>query len=223
MNQKKLMMIDKSSMSELHTGPSAGMNFHIVETPEGLVAISQSGEAFPLFEHNESYCLSDCLGGISIPEAKSAPQSMSMMKNHSGRQAAMKALNHANIAPSFMGGAGASPLIGTSTLENDTAFFRFISSDTDHRYIDGNLTANTYVTTANDAVHVNSGFAVVARYALPLPLPANRRIEYKVPKGTKIQVGTVAPNFGQAGGGVEIFLPEVTSATQIAASDIADF
>ena len=102
-------------------------------------------------------------------------------------------------------------------------FLRFISANTDHRYINGNLTANTYVTTANDAVHVNTGFAVVVRYALPLPLPANRRIEYKVPKGTKTQVGTVAPNFGQAGGGVEIFLPEATSTTQISTSDITDF
>ena len=85
------------------------------------------------------------------------------------------------------------------------------------------LSASTYVTTSNDAVHVNSGFSVVARYALPLPLAANHRIEYKIPKGTMIQVGTVAPNFGQAGGGVEVFLPETTPASQISLSDIPDF
>ena len=223
MNKKPLMMIDKPSMNNLHAGASAGMNFHIVETPDGLFAISQSGEAIPLFEHSESYCLSDCLNGMPVPTDKAAPQGISMMKNHSGRQAAMQALNQANIASSFMGAAGASPLIGTSTLEKDTVFYRFISSEKDHRYIDGMLSASTYVTTSNDAVHVNSGFSVVARYALPLPLPANHRIEYKIPKGTVIQVGTVAPNFGQAGGGVDVFLPETTPASQISLSDIPDF
>ena len=223
MNKKPLMMIDDSTMHNLHISASAGMNFHIVETADGLFVISQSGEAMPLFEHSESYCLSDCLNGTPIPLEKTSPQSMSMMKNHSGRHAAMQALNHANISSSFMGLAGASPLIGTTTLEKDTVFYRFISSETDHRYVDGKLTASTYVTTSNDAVHVNSGFSVVARYALPLPLPANHRIEYKIPKGTMIQVGTVAPNFGQAGGGVEVFLLDTTLATQISIRDIPDF
>ena len=50
------MMIDKPSMNNLHAGASARMNFHIVETPDGLFAISQNGEAIPLFEHSESYC-----------------------------------------------------------------------------------------------------------------------------------------------------------------------
>ena len=38
-----------------------------------------------------------------------------------------------------------------------------------------------------------------------------------------IQVGTVAPNFGQAGGGVEVFLLDTTLATQISIRDIPDF
>jgi len=216
-------MIDAPSMKNLHSGPSAGMNFHIVETADGLYVIFQSGEAIPLFEHKESYCISDCINGKEITLDKTIPQIIPMNKNFSGRYEAMQALSRANISSSFMGDAGASPLIGTSILDKDTTFYRFISSEIDHRYINGELSANTYVTTTNDAIHINSGFSVVARYALPLPLPANHRIEYKLPKGTKIQVGTVAPNFGQSGGGVEILIPEKTLASQISTSEIPDF
>ena len=223
MNTKPLMVVDDVSMGDLHAGPSAGMNFHIVETPDGLFAVSQSGEAMPLFGHTKSYCLSDCMNGVPIPKDRSTPQRISLTKNHSGRHAAMRALNQASIPASFMGAAGASPLLGMSTLKEDTVFYRFISSEADHRYVDEKLSANTYVTTSNDAVHVNSGFAVVARYALPLPLPADHRIEYKLPKGTRIQVGTVAPNFGQAGGGVEVFLPEATFASKVSVREIPDF
>ena len=80
------------------------------------------------------------------------------MKNHSGLHAVMQALNQANIAPSFMGAASASPLIGTSTLEKDTVFYRFASSEKDHRYINRMLSASTYITTSNYTIHVNSGF-----------------------------------------------------------------
>jgi len=216
-------MIDSATMAYLHTGPSAGLNFHLVESAHGPVVVFQSGEAMPLFDHSDCYCLSDYLMGVTVPKGKAKPHAMQMMKNHSGRHGAMAVLNKANISSSYIGATGASPLIGDNILLDDTVFYRFISSDTDFRYNNGLLSAETYVTTANDAVHVNTGFSVVARFALPLPLPASYRIEYEIPKGTRIQVGTVAPNFGQAGGGVEIFIPEVTVATQKNVSKIPDF
>ena len=223
MTEKPLMMMDAAAMAQLHTSSSSGLNFHIVESAEGLMIVLQSGEAMPLYNHADCFCLADHLAGSALPRIKSMPYAMQMIKNHSGRHQAMDALNRANISSSFMGGAGASPLIGSSILEKDTLFYRFISSETDFRYNDGVLSAETYVTTANEAVHVNTGFSVVARFALPLALPASVRIEYRIPKGTKIQVGTVAPNFGQAGGGVEIFLPAKTPAKKIKLSRIPDF
>jgi len=108
-------------------------------------------------------------------------------------------------------------------LDKDTTFYRFISSDTDFRYQNGILTEGTYVTTASEAAQVKSGFSVVARFALPLPLPASHQIEYEIPKGTKVQVGTVAPSFGQAGGGVEIFLPDAVPAIQKNTRQLPDF
>ena len=38
----------------------------------------------------------------------------------------------------------------------------------------------------------------------PLPIPASYEHRYTLPAGTELLVGTVAPNNGQAGGGVEV-------------------
>ena len=67
---KSLMMIDDPTMAHLHAGPSAGLNFHIVESPDGLVVVSQSGEAMPLFDHPDCFCLSDVLNGATLPKPK---------------------------------------------------------------------------------------------------------------------------------------------------------
>lgn len=68
----------------------------------------------------------------------------------------------------------------------------------------GSVLPNTYVTTATDAPHVPSGLAAVGRYALPNPAPALYVFTLTPPAGSPIHCGTVAPKFGQAGGGVEV-------------------
>ena len=64
----------------------------------------------------------------------------------------------------------------------------------------------TYVTTDTDTSQVPSGLAAVGRYALPNPTPAIYKFVLCPPSGTSISCGTVSPNFGQAGGGVEVLL-----------------
>jgi hypothetical protein len=66
------------------------------------------------------------------------------------------------------------------------------------------LAKGTYLTTDRDRQYANTGFAVVGRYALPIPIPASNVFEYELPSGTTLAIGTVLPNYGQAGGGVEI-------------------
>lgn len=91
----------------------------------------------------------------------------------------------------------------------DEAFIRFSGSPLDHRVGDnGSLKPGTFATTFNDARMVPSGLAAVGRYALPNPLPANYAYTIVPPKGTQIQLGAVAPGFGQAGGGVEVLFPK---------------
>ena len=61
----------------------------------------------------------------------------------------------------------------------------------------------TYATTYNDIRMVPSGFAAVGRYALPNPLSS--KYAYVILTDTVPQiVGTTVPNFGQAGGGVDV-------------------
>jgi hypothetical protein len=68
------------------------------------------------------------------------------------------------------------------------------------------LKKDTYLTSQLDRHHADTGFGSVGRYALPLPIPISTVIEYTLPVGKDIEVGKVAPLFGQAGGGVEIKL-----------------
>src|SRR2546421_104541 len=49
-----------------------------------------------------------------------------------------------------------------------------------------------------------SGFAAVGRYALPNVEPAMYVYEIEPRPETRIEFGTVAPAYGQAGGGVEV-------------------
>ena len=84
-------------------------------------------------------------------------------------------------------------------------FVRFSAFRNDRRVQpDGSLLPGTYVTSKRDAAFAPSGFAVVGRYALPNMLPAIYRFDVSVPTRTPGLVGTVAPAFGQAGGGAEI-------------------
>ena len=84
------------------------------------------------------------------------------------------------------------------------SYYRYSAFYKDKRVAsDGSYLPGTYATTYNDSHFVPSGFAAVGRYALPNPASA----QYVFPILTFTQptfIGTAAPNFGQAGGGVEV-------------------
>jgi len=73
----------------------------------------------------------------------------------------------------------------------------------------------------------------VGRYALPIPVPASFVFEYELPgtmvlqggasQPTVLQVGTVQPNFGQAGGGVEVKTIAPLNAKQTLLKSLADY
>ena len=58
------------------------------------------------------------------------------------------------------------------------------------------------------------GFVAVGRFALPNSLPASHRYQIEAPTGTAVVFGTVAPAFGQAGGGVEAFFASAVKNVQ---------
>jgi hypothetical protein len=90
-------------------------------------------------------------------------------------------------------------------------FKRFSAYANDRRLKpDGSLVPGTYATTAEDANHVKTGSDAVRRYALPDPKPASFVFTSRPQPKTDVQCGTVAPAFGQPGGGVEVIFPTGT-------------
>ena len=105
-----------------------------------------------------------------------------------------------------------------------TVVYRVLSSSfRDSRFFDGELAANTYVTTLLEQPYLNTGLAAVGRLALPLPLPASYVVQYQLKNDTNILVGTVAPQFGQSGGGVEVLLDNVTPVQIIGLIRLPDY
>ncbi len=124
----------------------------------------------------------------------------------SSRIAAMPAASR--LAP----GAGVrtalpSSLVKHVTLTANRAFHRFSAFNPDRRVdpVTGSFLAGTYAAPESEAPFVPTGFVAVGRFALPNTLPASYHYEIEAPAGTSVDFGTVAPAFGQAGGGVEAY------------------
>ncbi len=101
-----------------------------------------------------------------------------------------------------------SALVKKATTRSGDRFYRFSASSKDGRIEDesGDF-PGTYATSARDWLMAPSGFAAVGRYALPNVQPASYVYEIVPRPDTEIHVGTVAPGYGQAGGGVEVYFP----------------
>src|ERR1044072_9672892 len=84
------------------------------------------------------------------------------------------------------------------------SYYRFCAAPRDKRVDNrGNFLPDTYATTFTDLPFAPSGFAAVGRYALPTP--ASARFVFQITTfDTPSLIGTATPNFGQAGGGVEV-------------------
>ncbi len=109
------------------------------------------------------------------------------------------------------------PLYGSEILKQNTNMFRFTASKDDICYDSEKLELrkNTYLAPMLDVVNVTTGYRAVGRYSLPFPAPARYQHEYIIPANTHIHVGTVEPQFGQSGGGVEVRLDDITKVKHI--------
>ena len=84
------------------------------------------------------------------------------------------------------------------------SYYRFSAAPRDKRIMpNGDFAPGTYATTYADFHFVPSGFAAVGRYALPNPASACFVFQI-VTWDRPTMMGTATPNFGQAGGGVEV-------------------
>jgi hypothetical protein len=84
------------------------------------------------------------------------------------------------------------------------SYYRFSSYYRDKRVDSHGYKPGTYATTFNDLHSVPSGFAAVGRYALPNPASAKYVFQI-VTFDRPDLMGAATPNYGQAGGGVEVY------------------
>jgi|GEM_PF-1872197 len=95
--------------------------------------------------------------------------------------------------------------------------FRRLSAFKDDKRIseNGSLQAGSYATSVSDLTVVPSGVAAVGRYALPNRFAACYIYQIIPPPGTLVYFGTVKPNYGLCGGGVEIYFPNGCGAKSV--------
>ena len=99
-------------------------------------------------------------------------------------------------------------------------FKRFVAYANDVRLrSDKSWSPGTYATTEEDAKNVKTGTEAVSRYALPNSAPASYVFTGKPKKDTVIQRGTVAPAYGQPGGGVEVYFKDGTQPNTVTGPD----
>jgi hypothetical protein len=100
-----------------------------------------------------------------------------------------------------------SSLVKHVVLSANRVFHRFSAFNPDRRVdsVTGNFLPGTYAAPESESPFVPTGFVAVGRFALPNNLPASYHYEIEAPAGTSVDFGTVAPAFGQSGGGVEAY------------------
>ncbi|MDD3765201.1 MAG: hypothetical protein PHP86_18045 [Nevskiales bacterium] len=221
--QKPRLQLDDSEVERLaEHGPETGLGFYVLSSRWGLTACNVSGWALPLERSRNFFDAFDLTAGLAIP-ANVQVELLDYTNVAADRSQLTAMMAGLTLPPGYSGSAGALPLIASDTLRYPTRFVRMISGPADHRYVNGKLTVGTYLTTPLDCSFANSGFSAVGRYALPIPVPSSTQIQYELPAGTKIKVGTVAPMFGQSGGGVEVNLVSDTPANQVAVNTLPDY
>lgn len=227
-----IMQVAEASMLALSTvrdpQPETGMGLQIAVTKNGLLAIMSNGMALPCYATQQFYDIDDLLTGAPLPTGP-APAPVTLAPS-------TQVIKHRLQASSYLPGApvpqpvpamgavlGAHPLLRSVQLANPTVFYRFIGNPTDFRFVNNTLLAGTYVSTALEHRTANSGFAAVGRFALPLPAPASYVFQYGLPAGAVLYAGTVAPLFGQSGGGVEILVLNTTPVEQYGPTQMPEF
>lgn len=125
----------------------------------------------------------------------------------------------ARIGPSVIrveGGSSApaaspppSTLVKKINLGAPRKFYRFSPFNNDRRIdpLTGDFLPGTYCCPESEILFVPTGLSAVGRFALPSPRPASFKYEITANAGTEVLFGTVAPAYGQAGGGVEAYFP----------------
>lgn len=225
---KPLIRLENNPIRDLETIPEAGMGYYVAEgSLEGegnqffVVTEAVDGEFFAIpMKHPKFFSYEDFnLLELSAEKVR-LPWVENLVENVEPHTVAFNTSSHLSnfsLNTGYIPAVGAVPLLAMDTLTQTTNFYRYLRSPIDFRFDTQKqeLSAGTYLTTVSDQAYANTGFAAVGRYALPIPVPAIHVFLYQLPPGTTLRVGTALPNFGQAGGGVEV---QLTSATSVSST-----
>lgn len=106
--------------------------------------------------------------------------------------------------PAMPSASARSTLVTRARTTAGDRFWRVSAYENDRRITpDRQLVRGTYVTTDADVGFIASGLGAVGRYALPNPFPARYVFAVRPRRGTPVALGTVRPQYGQSGGGIE--------------------
>ena len=209
------LLLDASARSELLALPESGMGFQhvtaIFQGQTGQFLVLNAEWALELTELG----LADGADPATI-EANGA-RVMAAVRDVMARYLASWAprsfaIQTARIGASTPRAAGPviaqpSSLVKRCLLPASRTFHRYSAFNPDRRVdpCTGDWLPGTYGTTESEVPFVPTGFVAVGRFALPNQLPASHFYTIRAASGTNVSFGTVAPAFGQSGGGIEAF------------------
>lgn len=215
---KPSLRLSSNTVEALQQRDETGMGYYAINLEFDEESFERSavivGDHVVPSRHDEFVSMSDLFSGEVFPERQSGGVRLRVPS---------KPRQPVALPPSYTPSLGAIALLGSVTLSSKATFYRFLSISHDHRYVGGQLLHGTYLTTELDRGYANTGFAAVGRYALPIPVPASHLLSYELPVGTKLLIGTVLPNYGQAGGGVEVKTTVSVAATQLKLPKLPDY
>jgi hypothetical protein len=212
-----LIHLAQSSVNELLAIPETGMGFQLVEA-----SVLGSRKHLLVFNADEAFDLSraDLHTGdepatilrngyriIELLKQDTRPTFVSSPAPHNFTLLESRITSGSNPKSSGPLIATPSALVKHIVLRTSRLFHRFSAFKLDKR-IDprtGDFLPGTYATTEAEVPFVPTGFAAVGRFALPNKSPASHHFQIEAPLNTLVSFGTVAPAFGQAGGGVEAY------------------
>jgi hypothetical protein len=217
----KMWNLDRTAIEDLTDLPETGMGFQLVEsliwgTPTPLLVFNseraidlsqiglEPGDDPTVILRNGLRIIETLKGDmVTTMFSAPAPRSFRLLNTRVG----FLPSTTIPIASAGVRAALPSSLVKHDKLKANRVFHRFSAFNPDRRVdpLTGSFLAGTYAAPASERPFVPTGFVAVGRFALPNNLPASFHYEIEAPAGTSVDFGTVAPAFGQAGGGVEAY------------------
>lgn len=203
-----IFKIRENTQSRLLKEPETGMGFQVIKYRDSALVIFNASIAIPLNELREQPLSEDDYNLVSGHPDSGFEQNSDSLNIEDDILILNLLLRTGMDTDTFGLSISESAIIPPESIISSRiphAYYRYSPYHIDKRVdsISGDFFPGTFATTQSDMHFVPSGFAAVGRYALPNPASA----KYIFPIVTFDKpnlIGTVAPNFGQSGGGVEV-------------------